>query len=175
MLSEPPSSRDTMRPRFSISLWCFFLGVLIWLGVRTLSDQMPGLAHRARGPWATCDISLNNLLIPEPSETVRSALAKLPYKGGILFVGPRKDPRFMLTFYVVNYLAWPHEVGYVGCNDPGVPPEVTTLPRKDVEIKSVIYYRSTPPAWLPPGKSLGPRMTLVPILEIREWKQYCSP
>jgi hypothetical protein len=163
-----------MKTKFYILLWSIYGIVVVYFGLTSLSDSLRGLSKPAKGSYATTDVSLDILEVRKPSEKVRSVLARLPENSAILFVGPKDDPRFILTFYVVNYLAWPHQVGYVGCRTLGETPEVTTLPSERQEVRSLLYFKMQPPAWLPNGDSIGPKLTLIPITEVRDWMQYCS-
>lgn len=139
----------------------------------SLAATIPHQPAAAEGQWATSDRWLGVLQVPRPSDTIAGVLGNLPPEQMILFVGPQNEPSFILTYYLVSYLAWPRRVSAVQCGDPGQPPVLMFLPQEQGSVLSVLYYFLEPPPWIGPGQAIGPRLRLIPASEIREWIWYC--
>jgi len=162
-----------MMRKLNFSVWVFFLMVFIGLGLKGLVKTIKAQPILSNSPYATTDSILRGIAVSGPSESIMTILSEfLPED--ILFVGSGNDTSFLLTYYTINYLSWPRRVWAIGCDEQSKFPTLTILSDKKMKIAAVIFYSYKPPAWMPEGRALGPRLTLVPVSEVVEWTSYCS-
>ncbi|MEK7829895.1 MAG: hypothetical protein AAB401_02355 [Acidobacteriota bacterium] len=128
------------------------------------------LARSAGGSYATTDVYLRGLEIPNPSEKVLAAVSQLPKDDAILFVAAGHDAETELVYRSIASLSWPREVGALHC---GQNPELLFQPRAGKQIRWLMFYRIVPPAGLTPPTEIGPHLKLIPIEEAKEWISYC--
>jgi len=153
---------------------CIFLIVFVGLGLKGGAKEFQKQSLSVGGPYATSDSWLAVLQIPQASKAIEDVLAKLPPESAILFVGTGHESDYMLTYFTISYLSWPRKIWALGCGEPGQPAHLIILPQKPLEINGLMYYLSKPPVWLPEGKEIGPRLTLVQVSETVTWTLYCS-
>lgn len=142
-----------------------------------LIAQKP-LARSAGGQYATTDTYLRSLEIPKPSARLLAVVAQLPENDAMMFIAPSRTPEIELTYRVIASLSWPREVGALHCH-PGDakkhPPELLFQPRREKQIRWLLFYRISPPAGLKSVTEIGPHLKLIPLEEAKEWISYCSP
>lgn len=162
----------------SAVIWGLFLIAFIGFGYSAtplLPDTSNGLIT-AGSQYATTDIYLGILRVPRPSEYIQSALAALPSKDPILFVGSGNDPNFEPRYQVISYLSLPRQVYILGCGRPGQPPRQyrwAQTPPEGMKIAGVMFYGMEPPSSLPSARAIGPSLKLVPASETTKWTSYC--
>jgi len=172
-----PDERNRLREIRSglyFGAWCLFLMAFVGLGLKGGVGELQKQPISIGGPYATSDSWLTALQIPQPSKSIQDALAELPQESAILFVGPGHESTYILTYYTISSLAWPRKMWALGCGEAGQPATLVILPQKPLKIHGLMYYLSKPPVWLPDGMAIGPRLTLVPVLEAVTWTLYCS-
>jgi hypothetical protein len=174
--ARPDGRSRLRRARSSLYLgaWSLFLIVFAGLGLKGGLGALQKHPISIGGPYATSDSWLAALQIPRPSKSIQDALTQLSPEGAILFVGPGHEPTFILTYYTISVLSWPRKMWALGCGEAGQPPTLFILPQEPLKIEGVMYYLSKPPMWLPGGRAIGPRVTLVRVPETVTWTQYCS-
>lgn len=137
---------------------------------RPLKLKAPG------GVYDTTDHFLKPLQIPRPSETLSKAMTEIPTDEAVLFITAGDDEESELIYRTVSYLGWPRRIGEVRCGGTRTPTETPFLPTAGAPVKWLMFYRIVPPPDLTEAaKKIGPRLTLIPASELKEWKSYCSP
>jgi hypothetical protein len=137
---------------------------------RILSSKAPG------GVYDTTDHFLKPLQIPRPSETLSNAMAEIPTEAAVLFIAAGDDEESELIYRTVSYLSWPRRIGEIRCGGTRAPTEATFLPAAGEPVKWLMFYRIIPkPDMTQAAKKIGPRLTIMPASELKEWKSYCSP
>ena len=166
-------------------LWVALTVVFGGVGYRQLVHEAAHLPTMATGRDATSDTWLQVLEIPHPAAAVRAALADLPDDAALVVVAsPDSVPK--LTSMVITMLAWPHQVGFVLCNDDGTAsPEI--MPAGHVS--AVLQYRhgdayehmavgTTPTVRVGdsdlPSVGIGPALQLIHGTDTTAWPSYCS-
>lgn len=165
-----------------------FLALLIGLGAKALVDQnLQVLSDTGPDGWGTTvttdastDAYLRALLrerdravmagVPHPAEKLRSAVASLPGSEAILFTGDRQDVSFLLVLLTTAQLSQPRPVYELRCEAQTSVSE----PPLNRRVSAIIYYLTQPPAGLP-GQTILPGLTLVPVSQSDQLKQFCSP
>lgn len=166
-------------------VWVALTVACMGVGYQRLAHDAPLLPKLATGRDATSDTWLQVLEIPHPSDALRAALATIPEGEALVFVStPSKSPK--LTWMVISMLAWPHQVGYVLCDDDG-----TAGHQVDPtdHVGAVLLYRvgaaysqmavgSTPTVRVGdrdvPSQGIGPALQLITGTETTTWPSYCS-
>src|SRR5262245_61047638 len=82
-----------------------------WIPFSEFLEKRLRLSNRPNGPYATTDLYLSALGIPQPSERVLGLISEIPESDGIVFIGSGDDPSFALSQYVFAYLGWPRKIG----------------------------------------------------------------
>ena len=132
------------------------------------SDQLP-----LSGRWVTSDRWLRMLGAPEPSETVRAALADLPADEAILLVGPADVDWFGQTYYVLSYLLWPRRVWGVACGRPGEPAQWLVGPSDAPRLRHALLASDPPLGPSPDGRAVTRSLAIVPLAETAAWTSFC--
>jgi len=136
---------------------------------RTLSLKAPG------GVYDTTDHFLKPLQIPRPSETLSKAMAEIPNGDAVIFITTGDDEESELIYRTISYLGWPRRIGEFRCGGTRAPAEAPFLSPPREPVKWLMFYRIVPPPDLTQAaKKIGPRLTLSPASELKEWKSYCS-
>jgi hypothetical protein len=165
-----------------------FLALFIGLGAKALVDQnLQVLTDTGPDGWGTTvtpdastDAYLRALLrerdravmagIPHPAERLRSAIASLPGNEAILFTGDRQDVSFLLVLLTTAQLSQPRPVYELRCEAQTVDNELPLNAR----VSAVLYYLTQPPAGVQ-GQMILPGLTLVPVSQSDQLKQFCLP
>jgi len=136
---------------------------------RSLRLKSPG------GVYDTTDHFLKPLQIPRPSETLVNALEEIPPHDAVIFITAGDDEESELIYRTVSYLGWPRRIGEIRCGGTRATTESPFLPAPGEPVKWLMFYRIVPPTDLTQAaKKIGPRLTLSPASELKEWKSYCS-
>ncbi|HKQ79065.1 MAG TPA: hypothetical protein VJ810_35550 [Blastocatellia bacterium] len=136
---------------------------------RPLRLKAPG------GVYDTTDHYLKPLEIPRPSETISKVFSEIPPGDAIIFITKADDDGSELVYRTVSYLGWPRQIGEVRCDAPRSTAEAPFLPHTGEPVKWLLFYLIAPPPELnQAAKKIGPRLTLTPASESKEWKSYCS-
>jgi len=127
------------------------------------------VARTKGGPYASSDLFLNALQIPEPSETLRATMASLPPDETALLVGTLNEPAFRQSLLTVSYLSWPRQIAAVGCDEAAASGRVLYRPRDGVKIGYAIFFMRQPPeAMAGKAQAIGPNLKLVRVSENNE-------
>ena len=159
----------------AFSLWP---GGTLWLSLTNRFDNVLARSLRLKAPggsYDTTDHFLKPLQIQNPSEMISKAISDIPTEGAVLFITVGDDEESELIYRTVSYLGWPRRIGEVRCGGTRGPTEAPFLPAAGEPVKWLIFYRIDPPPELTQAsKKIGPRLTLSPAPEMKEWKLYCS-
>jgi len=127
------------------------------------------------GVYDTTDHFLKPLQIQRPSEKLVKALEEIPPHDAVIFITSGDDEESELIYRAISYLGWPRRIGEVRCGGTRAPTEAPFLPSPGEPVKWLMFYRIVPPTDLTQAaKKIGPRLTLSPASELKEWKSYCS-
>src|SRR5262245_53208903 len=92
---------------------------------RMIHDEPEGL-RAALSPEASTDGYIRELLaadvsprptLTQPAAAVRAALVELPPEGSVLFLTPRKLPRYDVMFLTIKTLTLPRTIQILSCDD----------------------------------------------------------
>lgn len=154
-------------------LWLAAVVSSLVLGAWSLHGRIATRARVPFSPRASSDALLAFLQLEEGAESVRRALARVPEKDAVVFVGPGEDPAFSQVLFTVSLLALPHQVGGIRClkgaGEMAVPLDA------DQKITAVVFYRWEPGTAA--AERLGPRLALLripPQGANRPWTSFCS-
>jgi len=132
------------------------------------------LSKAAGGVYDTTDRYLEDLQVPFPSEKLLNVFADVPTEDAMIFITSGNDAQTELVYRSISYLGWPRQIGEVRCGTDGSA-ELWFQPRAERPIKWLFFHRIAPPAdFTPRSKTIGQRLTIVPVSELKEWKLYCS-
>ncbi len=135
----------------------------------TLRSMSPG------GAYDTTDHFLKPLELTRPSETLMRAMEEIPTGDSALFITTSDAEESELIYRTVSYLGWPRRIGEIRCAGTRSPTEALFLPPAGTPVKWLMFYRIDPPQDLiQAAKKIGPRLTLIPASELKEWNSYCS-
>ena len=112
------------------------------------------------------------LKLEEGAESVRQALARVPEKDAIVFVGPGEDPELNQILFTVSLLALPRQVGGLRCLEGAG--EMMVPLDADQKITAVVFYRREPGT---AAERLAPQLSLLripPRSANRPWTSFCS-
>jgi len=150
----------------------------LWLSLTNRFDNVLARSLRLKAPggaYDTTDHFLKPLRIQNPSEMISKAMAEIATGDAVLFITVGDDEESELIYRTVSYLGWPRRIGELRCGGTRGPTESQFLPAAGEPVKWLIFYRIDPPPELTQAaKKIGPRLTLSPAPEMKEWKLYCS-
>ena len=153
-------------------LWLFAVASSLALGAWSLCGRIGMRALVPVSPRASSDSMLAPLKLEEGAESVRQALARVPEKDAIVFVGPGEDPELNQIFFTVSLLALPRQVGGLRClNGAG---EMMVPLDANQKITAVVFYRWEPGT---AAERLAPQLSLLRIPRQsanRPWTSFCS-
>ncbi len=153
-------------------LWLVAVVSSLALGAWSLRGRIATRTRVPVSPRASSDSLLAPLKL-EGAESVRQALARIPAKDAVVFVGPGKDPKFTEILFTVSLLALPHQVGGLRCLEGAG--EMMVPLDADQKITAVVFYR-----WKPgtaAAERLAPELALLripPQGANRPWTSFCS-
>jgi hypothetical protein len=167
-----------------------FLG----LGVRAMKEQglyrmihdEPNGLRAALSPEASTDGYIRELLSADvtprptltyPAAAIRATLAELPPEGAVLFVAPRKLPRYDVMFLTVKTLTLPRSILPLYCDDLKQIQNAQSAQRE--KVAAVMFYLVSPPDGLKGAKTVIPQLVIAPVSEptppeFTQWTSYCS-
>ena len=155
-------------------LWLAAVVASLALGAWSLRGRIAARPRISVSPRASSDSLLASLKLEGGSESVRQALAKIPEKEAVVFVGPGDDSKFTEVLFEVSLLALPRQVGGLRCLKGGTVEMLVPLDA-DQTITAAVFYR-----W-EPGTSaterLAPDLALLripPQRADRPWTSFCS-
>ena len=154
-------------------LWLAAVVSSLALGAWSLRGRIGTRVRVPVSPRASSDSLLASLKLEEGAESVRQALARIPEKDAVVFVGPGEDPSFTETLFTVSLLALPHQVGGLRCLE-GAGNMMVPLDA-DQKITAVVFYRWEPGTAT--AERLAPELALVrspPQDANRPWTSFCS-
>lgn len=155
----------------------------LWLAVVIASLALSAWSVRSRiaarprvavSPRASSDMVLSSLKLQGGSESLRQALAQIPEKEAIVFVGPGEDARFTEILFGISLLALPRQVGGLRCLKSGAAEMLVPLDA-DQKITAAVFYRWEPGT--PVAERLAPDLALLripPQRADRPWTSFCS-
>lgn len=154
-------------------LWLAAVISSLALGAWSLRGRVGARTRVPVSPRASSDSVLGFLKLGKGAESVRQALARVPEKDAVLFVGPGEDRAFTEILFTISLLALPHQVGGLRClNGVG---EVMVPLDTDQKITAVLFYR-----WKPgtaAAERLAPGLALLripPRSANQPWTSFCS-
>ena len=154
-------------------LWLFAVASSLALGAWSLRGRIGMRARVPVSPRASSDSMLAPLKLEEGAEPLRQALARVPEKDAIIFVGPGEDSEFNQILFTVSLLALPRQVGGLRClNGAG---EMMVPLDADQKITAVVFYRWEPGTAA--AERLAPQLSLLripPQSANRPWTSFCS-
>ena len=160
--------------RFSVRyLWLAAVVSSLALGAWSLRGRIAMRTPVPVSPRASSDSLLAPLKLEEGAESVRQALARVPEKDAIVFVGPGEDPKLTETLFTVSLLALPHQVGGLRCLEGAA--EMMVPLDADQKITAVVFYRWEPGTTA--AERLAPQLALLripPRGADRPWTSFCS-
>lgn len=160
--------------RFSVRhLWLAAVVSSLALGAWSLRGRIGMRARVPVSPRASSDSLLAPLKLVEGAESVRQALARIPERDAVVFVGPGEDPAFKQILFTVSLLALPHQVGGLQCLERAG--EITVPLDADQKITAVVFYRWEPGTAA--AERLAPELALLripPWGADRPWSSFCS-
>lgn len=154
-------------------LWLFAVVSSLALGAWSLRGRVGTRTRVPVSPRASSDSVLAFLKIEGGAESVRQALARVPEKDAVVFVGPGGDSGFTEVLFTVSLLALPRQVGGLRCVKGAA--EVMVPLDTDQKIAAVVFYR-----WEPGTAAverLAPQLALlrIPPMGANEpWTSFCS-
>jgi hypothetical protein len=155
-------------------LWLVVVVASLALGAWSLRGRIATRARVPVSPRASSDALLAFLELEEGAESVRQALARVPEKDAVVFVGPGEDPAFSQVLFTVSLLALPHQVGGLQCQEGAG--EMMTVPLDaDQKITAAVFYRWEPGTAA--AERLSPELALLripPRGANGPWTSFCS-
>lgn len=154
-------------------LWLVAVVSSLALGAWSLRGRIATRARVPVSPRASSDALLAFLKLEEGAESVRQALARVPERDAVVFVGPGADPAFEQTLFTVSLLALPHQVGGLRCLKGAG--EMMVPLDADQKITAVVFYRWEPGTAA--AERLAPQLALLripPQSANRPWTSFCS-
>lgn len=154
-------------------LWFVAVVSSLALGAWSLRGRIATRARVPVSPRASSDSLLAFLKLEEGAESVRQALARVPEKDAVVFVGPGEDPAFSQILFTVSLLALPHQVGGLRCLEGAG--EMMVPLDADQKITAVVFYRWEPGTAA--AERLAPQLALLripPQGANRPWTSFCS-
>ena len=154
-------------------LWLAAVVSSLALGAWSLRGRIATRPRVSVSPRASSDALLAFLKLEKGAESVRRALARVPEKEAVVFVGPGEDPELAQVLFTVSLLALPHQVGGLRCREGAG--EVMVPLDDDQKITTVLFYR-----WKPgtaAAKRLAPELALLripPRGANGPWTSFCS-
>ena len=154
-------------------LWLAAVVFSLALGAWSLRGRIAARARAPVSPRASSDSLLAPLKLEKGAESLRTALARVPEKDAIVFVGPGEDPKFTEILFTVSLLALPRQVGALRCREGAV--EMMVPLDANRKITAVLFYR-----WKPGTAAverLAPELALLripPQSANRPWTSFCS-
>jgi hypothetical protein len=163
-----------------VCLIAALVGFGCWVYIQMKPYQFADNEISIRQPDAATDAVLRTLLrtygdSPQlksrahPTQAMRQAIKELPNKDGILFVGNYKNPGHFALRLITEALAWPQPVYNPTCGD-SIPGE---MPPDNFKASGVIYYHTTPPAFITNQKMFLPEMIMTQAPEQTPWNSFC--
>ncbi|MGH9770075.1 MAG: hypothetical protein ACREAB_21840 [Blastocatellia bacterium] len=147
---------------------------------RMIRDE-PGALRAALEPEASTDGYIRELLaadvtprptLSRPAAAVRAALAELPPEGAVLFLAPRKLPRYEVMFLTVKTLTLPRSIHLLWCDDSKQIQNAQNAQRE--KAAAVMFYLVSPPSGISGVKTIIPHLAIAPVSESTTWTSYCS-
>jgi len=132
------------------------------------------LARSAGGSYATTDVYLSGLEIPNPSERTGAVISQLPKDDAIMFIAQEQTPEIELTYRSIAYLSWPRQIGSLYCGAKTETPVLLFKPEAEKKVRWLIFYRIQTPAALTVANEIGSHLKLIHIEEAKQWTYYCS-
>ena len=154
-------------------LWLAAVVSSLALGAWSLRGRIGTRARVPVSPRASSDSLLAFLKLEEGAESVRQALARVPERDAVVFVGPGEDPTFSQVLFTVSLLALPHQVGGLRCQEGAA--EMLVPLDADQKVTAVVFYRWEPGTAA--AKRLAPELALLripPRGANRPWTSFCS-
>ncbi len=145
---------------------------------RMIMDE-PGGLREALASEASTDGYIRELLkqdvspaptLSQPAAAIRAALTELPADGAVLFVAPRKLPRYEVMFLTVKTLTLPRSIYLVWCDDPKQIENAQNAAKE--RLAGVMYYLVPPSAGS--ARTIIPQLAIAPVSEPAPWTSYCS-
>lgn len=154
-------------------LWLVAVVSSLALGAWSLRGRIATRARVPVSPRASSDSLLAFLKLGEGAESVRQALARVPEKDAVVFVGPGEDPTFSQVLFTVSLLALPRQVGGLRCLEGAG--EMMVPLDADQKITAVVFYQWEPGTAA--AERLAPQLALLRIPSQganRPWTSFCS-
>lgn len=155
------------------SLWLVAVIFSLALGAWSLRGRIATRALVPVSPRASSDSLLAFLKLEEGAESVRQALARVPEKDAVVFVGPGEAPELSQVLFTVSLLALPRQVGGLRCLEGAE--EIMVPLDADQKITAVVFYRWEPGTAA--AERLAPQLALLripPQGANRPWTSFCS-
>lgn len=154
-------------------LWLAAVVSSLALGAWSLRGRIAARARVPVSPRASSNALLAFLKLEEGAESVRQALARVPAKDAVVFVGPGEDPAFSQVLFTVSLLALPRQVGGLRCLEGAG--EMMVPLDADQKITAVVFYRWEPGTAA--AERLAPELALlrIPPRDANgPWTSFCS-
>jgi hypothetical protein len=156
-------------------LWLVAVVSSLALGAWSLRGRMAARTPVPVSSRASSDSMLAPLKLEKGAESVRQALARVPEKDAIVFVGPGEDPEFLQTLFTISLLALPRQVGGLRCLKGAGEIEIMVPLDADQKITAVLFYRREPGTAA--AERLAPELALLripPHGANLPWTSFCS-
>lgn len=163
--------------RYLRYLWLVAVVSSLALGAWSLRGRIGTRVRVPVSPRASSDSLLASLKLEKGAESVRQALARVPEKDAVVFVGPGEDPKLTETLFTVSLLALPRQVGGLRCLEGAA--EMWVPLDADQKITAVVFYRwepGTTAAGTTAAERLAPELALLripPQGANRPWTSFC--